>query len=214
MKRIISILFAVYALAVFASGAGAQGMGYAPQWATQAEAQAGTATGKTMNPARTADALATYALYPAGVQIGYTQCTSGALITTAGTIMPVDDTIPQITEGDEILNCAYTGKLSNSKLEILFNGAASSTAAQTACALFIDSTANAQAVQMYVPNSTATGQGVTLAYTVTLSDTSAHTYRIRCGNNGGTAILFNGFSAARKYGGANYTTLTLREIKQ
>lgn len=206
--------FIALAIALAAMSPAFAGISYAPQYATQAEAQAGTATGKTMNPARTADALATYALYPAGVQIGYAQCSTSALVTTAGTIMPVDDTIPQITEGDEILTCAYTGKRSNSLLEILFNGAASSTAAQTACALFVDSGANAQAVQMYVPNSTATGQGVTLAYTLTLADTSSHTYRIRCGNNGGSAVLFNGFSAARKYGGANYTTLTLREIKQ
>lgn len=244
MKKAFWYTLATYLafMAVLAVSAHGAQITYAPQYATQAEAQAGTATNKIMTPQRTQDfqtamaattgeaqagsntthwmspattlsEIQTFANFPAGIIIGYNHCGSTALITTAGTALPIDDTQPLSAEGDSVLTCAYSAKVSNSKILVVFQGSISGSAAQAACYLRVDS-GNAVDVQLTIPNSTATAVPVNMLYPYAPGDTSSHTYEVKCGTNAGAALTFNGFSAARKFGGFHETSITIQEVKQ
>lgn len=104
--------------------------------------------------------------------------------TTATTVIPFDNTIPQQTEGDEILTLAITPTNSSNILLIMFNGKFFQ-GSPTACALalFQDSTANAISATHILGNSAAgavRGNG-NLLYTMTAGTTSSTTFKIRVG---------------------------------
>ncbi|MGO4670096.1 hypothetical protein [Bosea sp. 2RAB26] len=137
--------------------------------------------------------------------------TSNATVT--GTI-PIDNTIPQNTEGTEIQTVTITPSSALSKIRIRWNGQVSSAVLTTVvtAALFIDSGVNAVgAIGVYVnvANSlTFTG----LVYEYTPGDTSSHTYRIRVGPNGGTCAL-NGSVGTPYFNGTSAAVLVAEEIK-
>jgi len=85
-------------------------------------------------------------------------------LTTLGTILPLDNTISQITEGDEFLSVAITPTNASSILRITVTALVGCASANTnvSIALFVDATANAL-------NATRTFcGGSTFATTVTL----------------------------------------------
>ena len=65
---------------------------------------------------------------------------SGALITATSNLFPEDDTIPQNTEGDEVMTLAITPVSATSKLHIFVNAFGSHSASpRQGIALFVDS---------------------------------------------------------------------------
>ena len=139
---------------------------------------------------------------------------SGAVATTT-TLLPGDDTIPQITEGAEFLTLAITPTSSTSKLRIdviVYLNHSVSTAGIYA-ALFRDSTADAlAAAASQVPNSG--GQmPVCITHYATSGTTSSTTFRVRGGSGDAGTVTFNGNSSgSRKFGGAYASTITITEI--
>jgi len=143
------------------------------------------------------------------VQVVNTQTGATAACNTA---LPYDDTIPQNTEGDEVMTLAITPKSATNKLLIRVNVFfASSGATQNAATLFQDTTAGALAAgQGY---SAADGsQQISFEYYMTSGTTSETTFKVRLGATGGT-VTFNGGSGARKYGGVLASSITITEIK-
>jgi len=123
-----------------------------------------------------------------------------------------DDTIPQKTEGTEILTLAITPTSASNKLffSIVFYGACSAGAVLTPC-LFQDSTAAAlAATSKYTDQGTAT-QTISLNHFMTAGTTSATTFKVRVGVNAGTLTL-NGYSEGRKLGGVAASSMTIMEI--
>ena len=123
-----------------------------------------------------------------------------------------DDTIPQKTEGTEILTLAITPTSASNKLffSIVFYGACSEGAVLTPC-LFQDSTAAAlAATSKYTDQGTAT-QTISLNHFMTAGTTSATTFKVRVGVNAGTLTL-NGYSEGRKLGGVAASSMTIMEI--
>lgn len=128
--------------------------------------------------------------------------------------IPVDDTIPQITEGTEVMTCAITPKSATNKLKITVGVSFTPSAAfQASAALFQDSTADALAAT----SSTTVGATYTgcflFVYYMTAGTTSSTTFRVRIGGTGGNALYFNGYAGARVFGGVSSSSITIEEIQ-
>lgn len=134
-------------------------------------------------------------------------------VSTGTTTTPNDDTIPQITEGFEVMTAAVTPKSATSKLKIeVVVNFATSVAGHVTAALFKDATANAlAAAPVYVPTSNASLQAVFTHY-MTAGSISAATFRVRIGCSNAGTVTFNGQAAARGMGGVMASSVTITEI--
>ena len=145
------------------------------------------------------------------VQIVNTQ--TGAVATTT-TAIPWDDTIPQKTEGGEVMTLAITPKNTNNLLviDVVANVSATEGGWKTATALFQDTTANALAVSMGyedgVANQTRTAH---FRHYMTAGTTSATTFKVRIGAQTTETLTFNGNGGSRKYGGVFVSSITITE---
>lgn len=146
------------------------------------------------------------------LQIVNTQ--TGAVATgTAG--IPVDNTIPQNTEGTEFMSAAITPGNVNNKLLIQVVAVLNdNTSLWYILALFKDSVADAlAAVKQYV-DAVDTGATVVFNHYMTAGSISAITFKVRAGGatgSGGT-MTFNGINAARIFGGVSASSITITEI--
>jgi hypothetical protein len=187
------------------------------EFASEAEVIAGVVEDKAVSPA-------TLSSVNAILQVAYAELvTSGS--STA--VFPLDDTIPQSTEGVEVLTCTITPKLASSYLliEASWNITENTNAdnAGGLAALFRDSASDAFAVG----HSEATGQvngaldargiarGVVVRRIASAS-TSPTTIRLRLGvigtGAGAVAWRWNGWNSTRYFGGVWPITLTITEI--
>jgi len=138
-----------------------------------------------------------------------------ATYTTLGTILPVDNSIPQNDEGDEVLSIAITPTNASSKLRITFTGfVGGSTNQNLSCALFVDSTADALNATTAMISNVSLERTTQLAiqHEVTAGSTSARTYKIRCGSSVATDGFLNGTSTGRLFGGVATSTLKVEEV--
>jgi hypothetical protein len=143
------------------------------------------------------------------IQTVYAEYTTNADLTTA---IPIDDTIPQNTEGTEVVTASITPKKATSKIRVRFNAIGTlNTQGALSCALFKDSDASALSATVHSIEAAGFVRDVNLAYEHTAGGVSAITYKIRVGPNIGTARL-NGNTSTRFFGGASRAVLTLEEI--
>lgn len=140
------------------------------------------------------------------------------------TVIPHDDTIPQITEGTEIVTASLTPKSITNRIRVTFsgqvNGVAGAVEQVAIVALFQDAAVDALfakfASVMDTSGSSSNiaierGQSLDFVFEYVPATLSAITLRVRAGANAGS-IRFNGVVAARRYGGVSKATLTLEEI--
>ena len=121
--------------------------------------------------------------------------TSGQAYINAGVnVIPTDDTIPQNTEGYEVLTCTITPKRADSVLEIEYSAPTSGLTdnISVVSCLYRDTTANCLRCVVTPTNATAatiyTLPVVTLLrHWVDASSTSATTFKIRIGKQTGGA---------------------------
>lgn len=139
---------------------------------------------------------------------------TSATYQTLGTIMPYDNSIPQITEGDEIFNLAVTPTNASSILRFTFTGMVGGGAAGTtvSAGLFVDATANALYATGVAMTNGTTPTLMTFQFEVSAASTSARTYRVRAGNSTATDAFLNGDSGSRNYGGVSLALLKIEEI--
>ncbi len=140
--------------------------------------------------------------------------TETGAVSTGTTTIPLDDTIPQNTEGTEFMTLAITPKSATNKLRIDVTAVYACSQLQTfvGVALFQDSTANALAAviqEVFVADGNVTA---TFAHFMTSGTTSATTFKVRIGANGASTITFNGRVAGRLYGGVMASSITITEI--
>lgn len=149
-----------------------------------------------------------------GSVIQVVNTTTGA-VATGTTTTPVDDTIPQNTEGTEFMTLAITPSNASNKLKIDVVFCASfPNNLQMVVALHQDSTADALrgAVQWNSYNSEQNGV-VTFSHYMAAGTTSATTFKVRAGMGSAGTITFNGISAGRLLGGVMASSITITEIK-
>lgn len=135
-------------------------------------------------------------------------------VVSGTTIMPIDDTIPQNTEGFEVITCAITPKSETNLLVIIAEtiyGSYTPNACHLAMALFQDTTAAALAA--VTCGSHASYGCKTLTHKMVAGTTSATTFKIRFGSNAANTITLNSVPEAsgRVFGGVASTTLTIFE---
>lgn len=148
-----------------------------------------------------------------GQNVQQVHMTTGA-VGTGGTVIPFDDTIPQITEGNQYMTLAVTPTNASNKLVIegIFVGGHSAVDFFTVT-LFQDATANAlAAVSAYF----VTGQTIVtlpFKYEMTAGGTVSTTFRVRAGSTAAGTTTFNGAAGARVYGGIINSYMRITEVK-
>jgi len=135
-------------------------------------------------------------------------------VATGSTQIPLDDTIPQNTEGDQYLSQAITPSSAANILYITHVGYYSSATATRAltAALFQDSTANALAVGYSGETTGTIVNAVPINHMILAGTVSSTTFKIRMGTNGSGTNTFNGASGGRFFGGTFCSHLTIEEI--
>ncbi len=144
-------------------------------------------------------------------QIRATTNTSGSTTT----VIPDDDTIPQNTEGAEVITVSITPTNTNSILVIEYNffGMIDQGATPRAgsSALFQDTTANALYAQIDIKNA-ASGGDITSSvfgkHTMTAGTTSATTFKLRIGPANADATYY----WLRNVGGDQFSTVALAQL--
>ncbi|MGO4673822.1 hypothetical protein AB4Z40_13080 [Bosea sp. 2YAB26] len=141
----------------------------------------------------------------------YAEYTINAALTAN---IPIDDTIPQVGEGTQILSVVITPSSTTSKLRVRFRGTLSpGTAAQwLTSAMFVNGAANAVTADTVFGAAANSGYAGALEYEFTPGSTASQTITLRVGASAGT-IALNGQTAQRFFGGAQRATLVAEEIK-
>jgi hypothetical protein len=146
------------------------------------------------------------------LQTIYADSTATASITT---VMPHDNTIPQKTEGNEVVTAAITPKraTSNVIVDFVFNGSLSNNGTFLTCALFLDSEAGARSAAAVEVDSSVAEQIVTGSFRMALGNTSAHTFKLRAGPSAGTLYQNQGPGGANRFGAVGpRATLKVTEV--
>jgi hypothetical protein len=149
----------------------------------------------------------------AGMVVQVVNTMAGA-VATCSTAIPLDNTIPQNTEGTQVMTLAITPSSSSNKLliDVICCSSRAGTSGM-ACALFQDSTANALAA---VRDDLATTSEVGvfhLKHYMTAGTTSATTFKVRIGASSGTHYFNGDNSGTQLFGGVSASSITITEIK-
>lgn len=128
--------------------------------------------------------------------------------------IPTDDTIPQSSEGTQILTCSITPKFASSILRITFQGSfGNDESAALVLAMFRDSGADAISAALTDMPDIDSMMQAGLCVEVAASSISSTTFKIRVGAVSGT-LQINGVTTTRRLGGVMRSTLIIEEIKQ
>lgn len=138
-------------------------------------------------------------------------------VATGTTTIPLDDTIPQNTEGDQYMSLNFVPTNVNNKLKIsvVFNAAQSGAGGRhLSVALFQDSTANALAAMDGTTAAAGYGTTVSFEHFMKAATTSLTTFKVRAGSEAGAGgtLTFNGQAGARLYGGVIASSIRIEEI--
>ena len=137
---------------------------------------------------------------------------TGALA-TGTTVIPYDDTIPQITEGIEFMTQAITCRATMNVVRVTAELQGSDSVSGTlAAAIFQDATANALAVTSFKTASGADAAFLFVGYFGIIGTVSSSTFRVRAGCNNAGTFTFNGTGGARRYGGVYSSYIQVEEI--
>ncbi len=141
--------------------------------------------------------------------------TSTGGVSTGTTIIPYDDTRPQITEGDEYLSRSITPSSIGNKLriDVSFWGAVSAANTDLVVALFIVGSTNALAAVSSYGTGSNFRAPLTFTYWYDVASTSTHTFTVRAGPSAAATVTMNGSGGARKFGGAAISSITITEYQ-
>lgn len=130
------------------------------------------------------------------------------------TVIPADDTIPQNTEGTQIISLSYTPKTTTNRLRLRFQGQASPAAAPAniVAAIFSSASANALCGVDVVAGAINTNVMLAVEHEYVPATTSTLTISVRVGPGAANTIRMNGSSAGRLLGGVAKATLVVEEI--
>lgn len=134
------------------------------------------------------------------------------VVATGTTVIPFDNTIPQITEGNEYMTLAVTPTSAASKLKIDVVLQLSNTVANWyIAALFQDATASALAATCTYQATAGGGVEIAFSHSMTAGTTSATTFRVRAGGTFAGTTTFNGNAGTGLFGGVTASSITITE---
>jgi len=133
------------------------------------------------------------------------------VVTGTGTTITIDDSIPQKTEGLEVMTRSITPTSATNILKIDVVAYASTAGGSAVGALFQDSTADALAAISFT---SAGGEKHTFVFShyMVAGTTSSTTFKLNIGSNSGATTL-NGASGSRVFGGRAASSITITELK-
>ena len=138
-------------------------------------------------------------------------------VSTGSTGIPLDDTIPQNNEGDEVMSLAITPKRATNKLKIDVKIYATNTSGSVSMglALFKNAVANALAFMAGCGMTDGNSPNVVpLSHFMTAGTINPITFKVRIGKLGGAGTTtFNGGNSARLFGGVLVSSITITEIQ-
>ena len=133
---------------------------------------------------------------------------------TGTTLIPFDNTIPQLSEGNNVftVNWTPTGIGNGIRITAVIFGAYS-VAANVTAALFQDSTANA--VAAVATQTTVANQSFSLelVWQVTAPSLTAIAFKLQLGGSTAGTLTINGNSGTAIFGGVAASSLIITEIK-
>jgi hypothetical protein len=136
-------------------------------------------------------------------------------VATGTTILPSppDNTIPQITEGDEYMTLAITPANASNKLKIeVVVIAGSSVAGWMGVALFQDATSDALGWNGAYDETATAFSSMPFTHYMTAGTVSSTTFRVRVGGKSAGTTTFNGQNGSRIAGGVASSSITITEI--
>ena len=136
-------------------------------------------------------------------------------VDTGATVIPLDDTIPQKTEGDEYMTLAITPKSATNKLLIevtLLLSHSAVTALYLVAALFQDDASNALAAAVATTPGTNYVVCLSFRHEMVAGTTIATTFKVRGGSNAVGTTTLNGYNTGRIFGGVMASSITITEI--
>ena len=150
---------------------------------------------------------------PTGGSVQFLATNTGAVFSCA-TVVPKDDSIPQITEGIAVLTQAITPLTATNNFDIEAGCMVSATNAadNITAAIFIDTTANAlSCISLYAFDNNAL-YNLHLSHKMSAGTTAARTLYLRVGGSAG-GVTINGIGGTRQFGGVGSAYLKVRETK-
>lgn len=148
------------------------------------------------------------------VDRAYAEYTANTSLTTT---IPYDDTIPQNSEGTQVLSASLTPKKTTNRVRVTVLGFATAdgvTGGLVLAALFRNSTADAINATGAACLTTTNGlQNLVMGYEDSPGSVSAQTYNVRVGPNAAGNARVNGTSAGRLFGGVARMVLILEELE-
>ena len=180
---------------------------------TDVDTSAATAPTSGQVLTATGDSAATWqdAGTPAVIQV---VSAADGVTATGTTAIPFDNTIPQITEGDQYLSVAITPLSATSTLiiDVVLQNEVAAGGGRMTVALFQDSTADALAA-VVGPVGTNSYASTPLRHAIASGSTAARTFKVRAGHSVGSSTRINGFGGAQLYGGVSASTITIWEVE-
>lgn len=133
---------------------------------------------------------------------------------TGTTTIPMDNTIPQNTEGDEYMTRSITPTNSSNILYITVTVFVSHSVLTTwdIVALFQDTTANALAVGIDLQETAFGGRMISFIHKMTAGTTSSTTFKVRAGGNNAGTLTFNGTNGNQFMGGVMASSIVIEEV--
>lgn len=178
------------------------------------EWQAGLAAAGTWNVAPTIVQLFGSNVPLPGASIQAARTSTGAYA-TGTTVMPVDDTIPQNTEGNQYMSVALTPRAAANVLRVRgCVGFYYSDMDPNSGALFADSVVDALVATCFNRGSGNLYEGgKTLDYEGIAGGVATRTFKLRAGPHVAGTFSFNGHLGSRIYGGVSNSYIDVQEIQ-
>lgn len=155
-------------------------------------------------------------IVPIGSVVQVVNTQTGA-VSSGSTVIPLDDTIPQSSEGNQVMSLAITPQATANKLmiDVVVHCTTSAGATRVITAgLFQDATANALAAGSVEQFTSGTGEDlIVFRHFMAAGTVSSTTFKVRIGPDSAATVTFNGQSAARLFGGVLASSITITEIK-
>jgi len=152
----------------------------------------------------------------AGVSAGLIQHVIGttASVSTTTSLIPDDDTLPQNSEGVEVVTRAITPLDATNRLIIraTVHMAHSTASSNMTIALFQDATVNALAVATHNSADNDRPSTVILHHELAAGTTSETIFKIRVGDDDAGTLTINGKSGARIFGGGLISSIEILEV--
>jgi len=146
-----------------------------------------------------------------GRMVQYKYYQTGSLA-TGTTQLPLDNTIPQITEGDQYMSLNFQPIKVGNILEhtIIFNGASGD--GQVTLGYFDSSSTSAIAASSDTRGASQYNT-IVISFKQIVTSLDSKTFSVRAGPNSATAVTFNGASGVGYFGGTIASSIMIKEYQ-